>query len=363
MSIERIDEEESAAAEAVKSAETSVAEQKTATEKNDEKHEKTIKDVFQSNQQHLVKQITTKTGIDTSAGFAENMKNISCQMIARNAEGGTPMYNPAQMLSQLKCIIEPFKTAMSTLQQAVGNIPGLSEVSQMFGMLTSGVASSPPPDPTTQQPELTLDIYKNLQKTKDNVMTFCSQLPMMFINLLFAMVEKLFQLIEQIFKALEMQMSNIFPLNMIKPALSTIKSVKNFMTNAPAEIEDMTEGILKQNLKTATDAAKPIVKKISASQQNSENDAVSTPSKSTVDAQKLDQKWGDRIAKAISSPVKSAAENVKEIIESTPIQKVFIVASPPTDKPQQKTQINSHEQPQTVSTEKTSSSLTNVVKP
>lgn len=338
MSIEKIDDEEKKSAKLIEKS-TKAAEKQTETvEKNDKKREQTIADCWNDNAKALANQVTTTLGIDTSVGFAENMKNVTCDLISRSTNAGTPMFNPAEVLSQLKAIIEPFNKAMAMLKQVVGNIPGLSEISSIFGLLTSGANSAPAADQNSQLPELPADTQKNLQKIRDNIMTFCSQLPMMFIHMLFAIVKKLFELVTQLFKALCIKLENIFPLNLINDAMATIQSVKNFMTNAPGEIQDMTEGILRQNLKIATDAAKPIVNAVNAATMNKKVDDARKPNDDALKSSDPDMEYCARIMKFYQDMEKAACENVKDVVKTEPIQTIVAVPQAAPKKEEAKTQ-------------------------
>lgn len=55
----------------------------------------------------------------------------------------------------------------------------------------------------------------------------------MFFKLIFMMLQKILELLLKIFDELMIKVSNIFPLNLIKDALTLIPKLMDFMTDAP----------------------------------------------------------------------------------------------------------------------------------
>ena len=161
------------------------------------------------------------------------------------------------------------------------------------------------PDP----PEMPASLSKELVKIGDNILAICMQLPLMLINLIFAMIDVIYSKLKIITSVIPL--GNFFPLSLIPSAIAAVPKVKDFITNAPGEVKKMVEGVARQKMAEASALGVPDCPSVdsmtsaASSAANSASDAASSAASGAV----LTQQKDDAQVIKEADEAKSNAEN------------------------------------------------------
>ena len=138
------------------------------------------------------------------------------------------------------------------------------------------------PDP----PEMPASLNKELAKIGDNINAICMQLPLMLINLIFAMIDVIYSKLKIVTSVVPL--GNFFPLSLIPSAKSAVPKIKDFITNAPGEVKKMVEGVVRQKMAEASALGVPncpsvdAMKNTEASTENSASNVDSSSASGTT---------------------------------------------------------------------------------
>ena len=331
MAIEAISEEQVQKAEAVQQANDKLEEQKKAADDSERAQAEADK-LAEVNQ----KLSTLPEKIEeTIVSIREKLDTLLGKSIDSTTNPDSPEFDINAVVKPLmNAVVTPLTTAIAPLTVVAGKIPGLSDL----GSITNTVSKESQPKVMTKKeilakvpdpPEMPASLNKELAKISDNINAICMQLPLMLINLIFAMIDVIYSKLKIVTSVVPL--GNFFPLSLIPSAKSAVPKIKDFITNAPGEVKKMVEGVVRQKMAEALALGVPncpsvdAMKNTEASTENSASNVDSSSASGTTSTQQKDDaqviKEADE-AKSNSenspSPTLPVESSVKEVEPNPP---------------------------------------------
>ena len=194
MAIEAISEEQVQKAEAVQQANDKLEEQKKAADDSERAQAEADK-LAEVNQ----KLSTLPEKIEeTIVSIREKLDTLLGKSIDSTTNPDSPEFDiNAVVKSLMNAVVTPLTTAIAPLTVVAGKIPGLSDL----GSITNTISKESQPKVMTKKeilakvpdpPEMPASLNKELAKIGDNINAICMQLPLMLINLIFAMIDVIY---------------------------------------------------------------------------------------------------------------------------------------------------------------------------
>ena len=173
-----------------------------------------------------------------------------------------PTTDPDSFEFDVKAVIAPLQSAIVTplmtifqpLAVVAGKIPILGDLAGIFTTVTN---ESQPKVLTKEDikkmipsvPELPTSLLKEVGKIQTNIISLCIQIPLILINLIFAMINVIYSKLKIITSVIPL--GSFFPLTLLPNAITAVPKAIDFIKNAPGEIYKLIEGMLKQKIAEA----------------------------------------------------------------------------------------------------------------
>lgn len=336
MAVEAISEEQEKQAEAVQAANDKLEEQKKTAD--DVSMQQAAADKLAEVNQTLS---TLPEKIEeTIVSIREKLDMLLGKSIDSVTNPDSPEFDINAVVKPLmNAVVTPLTAAIAPLTVVAGKIPGISDL----GSITSTVSKESQPKVMTKEeilakvpdpPEMPASLSKELVKIGDNILAICMQLPLMLINLIFAMIDVIYSKLKIITSVIPL--GNFFPLSLIPSAIAAVPKVKDFITNAPGEVKKMVEGVARQKMAEASALGVPdcpsvdSMKSAASSAANSASDAASSAASGVVPTQ---QKDDAQVIKE-ADEAKSNAENSPPPAPPVESSVKEVEPNPPTPAPQ-----------------------------
>lgn len=233
-------------------------------------------------------------------------------------------------------IVKPFMTVMQPLSLVAGKLPIIGDLGSIF----TTVSNESKPKVITKEeiealvpsvPEMPAALLKELGKIQSNVFSLCIQIPLILINLIFAMINVIYSKLKIITSVIPL--GSFFPLSLIPNAINAVPKAIDFVKNAPGEIYKLIEGTIKQKLAesqalgvTQSPNANAVKNSVqnkakeeadkAASSQNKQDSSKQQPKSDEQIKEEAEKAKEDQNAPAPSPPVEST---VPEIQKNPPI--------------------------------------------
>ena len=299
-------------------------EQEKKTTLDEKKREQTAKELIDENTQKLAKQAAAGIGYDNTKGLVTNLESMSRELLGKSSTPASSVdFDPSAVIGQLSSVTEQVNKLFQPLKSAVGSIPLLSPITEIVGTLTSALKLSEkhPSESNEELPDLSQSMKTAIVNTQTNIMTFMAQLPMIYIKLIFMMLQKILDLLLKIFDSLKIKISNIFPLNLIKNALELMPKLMDFVTDAPGQIKDASENIMRRMINASNELAQQECHVVDVEEQQRINDEKNKPTKE--EEQSLIERYGDSMKLFLSSVEGKIDTVCKKAVEYDPIKRIF----------------------------------------
>lgn len=156
-----------------------------------------------------------------------------------------PKFKPETILAQIQAMLDPVVTAISALP--VPPVPGLAQITMLLTQLKSLIATVTPGPGETSLPsaEIPPEIKATLINLLIALQSLCSTLPLVFINLIFQMLNTIIGMFAQIAGIIGVPPIP-FPLNLAPMCVTLMPNMTKFMMNAPGQILNLTNAILRK---------------------------------------------------------------------------------------------------------------------
>ena len=172
-----------------------------------------------------------------------------------------PDFDPNAVLGKIKAAVNPVMGAISPVESVVGKVPLIGD---LIGNLTSLASNSAPTTLSKEEikklvpnkPDIPPALLKAVDDIQEAVQSFCTQLPILLIDVIFQMLGAIYDMFDQIVGVIGVP-PPIFPFSLVKQMPTLMPKVKKLVTELPSEIKTMVIGIAKDKMAEAQALAVP----------------------------------------------------------------------------------------------------------
>ena len=198
---------------------------------------------------------------DELDNFNKTLKSLMGKNISPKVDINSPDFDINVAIGDLNKILDPVLGAISPVETVVGKIPVLGDLAGAIMKITSGgstggLSKEDIKKLVPKPPEIPPTLKAKVQETLVTIQEFCSQLPMLLIKVIFAMLGAIFDMFDQIVGIIGVP-PPIFPFNLVKQMPTIVQKIQDFATNAPSQIKTIVEGKMKDQFAAAQALATP----------------------------------------------------------------------------------------------------------
>lgn len=159
-------------------------------------------------------------------------------------------FDPNKVMEPIKKALNPVISSISPVESVVGKVPVLGD---LMGLLTTVSSQSQPSTLTKEEikklipkpPEIPQSVQKSIDGLINDIISFCNQLPMILIDILFQMMAVIPDLFNMIAGVIGVP-SIPFPLNLVTEMPSLMPKIKKLVTELPTQVKQLVEGVVRQ---------------------------------------------------------------------------------------------------------------------
>ena len=159
-------------------------------------------------------------------------------------------FDPEKIMDPIKSALNPVLGAIGPVESVVGKVPVLGD---LMGMLTSVSSQSSPSSISKEDikklvpkpPEIPKEVQNSIDGLINDIISFCNQLPMLLIDILFQMMAVIPSLFNMIAGVIGVP-SIPFPLNLVTEMPALMPKIKKLVTELPTQVKQLVEGVVKQ---------------------------------------------------------------------------------------------------------------------
>ena len=158
-------------------------------------------------------------------------------------------------MGKVKQLLDPLISVVKPIEAVVGKVPIIGDLASAMTTMSSqaapqsGLSKEDIKAMVPAKPEIPPALKVALEKLLDTIQALCIQLPMLLINLIFEMINVIYSKLQIITSVIPL--GSFFPLSLVPSAIQAAPKIKDFVTNAPGEIKNMVEGLLKDKMAEA----------------------------------------------------------------------------------------------------------------
>ena len=202
---------------------------------------------------------------DELDNFNKTLKSLMGKNISPKVDINSPDFDINVAIGELNKILNPVLGAISPIETVVGKIPVIGDLAGAIMKITSGgntggLSKEDIKKLVPKPPEIPPTLKAKVQETLVTIQEFCSQLPMLLIKVIFAMLGAIFDMFDQIVGIIGVP-PPIFPFNLVKQMPTIVQKIQDFATNAPSQIKTIVEGKMKDQFAAAQALATPQIPK------------------------------------------------------------------------------------------------------
>ena len=153
-------------------------------------------------------------------------------------------------MGPIKKALNPVLAGISPVEAVVGKVPVLGD---LMGMLTTVSSESKPVSLSKEDikklvpkpPEIPQSVKNTIDGLINDIISFCNQLPMLLIDILFQMMAVIPDLFNMIAGVIGVP-SIPFPLNLVSQMPALMPKIKKLITELPSQVKNLVEGVIRQ---------------------------------------------------------------------------------------------------------------------
>ena len=162
----------------------------------------------------------------------------------------SPEFDPMAIIKKIEEMLNPLIDTLCALP--VPTVPGLKEITDLLDALKAMITSMSEGNGEAEMPsveipsvEIPPTLMATLKRLVNSLMSLCTTLPFVFINLIFQMFAAVIKMFKRI--AEELGFPEIpYPLSLVPECIEMIPDMMNFVKDCPTKIYDTAYGTLKK---------------------------------------------------------------------------------------------------------------------
>lgn len=162
----------------------------------------------------------------------------------------SPEFDPMAIIKKIEEMLNPLIDTLCALP--VPTVPGLEEIADLLDALKAMITSMSEGNgeaglPSAELPsvEIPPTLMATLKRLVNSLMSLCTTLPFVFINLIFQMFAAVIKMFKRI--AEELGFPEIpYPLSLVPECIEMIPDMMNFVKDCPTKIYDTAYGAMKK---------------------------------------------------------------------------------------------------------------------